>query len=142
MSRFPGWTEKDVLRLEHLEPKKTGKENKSKYRARQKEYKGIIYDSTLEARYAAELDYRLKANEIKEWERQVKFPLVVNNILICTYIIDFVITKNDGTKEYIEIKGFETKDWKIKKKLFTALFPGLNYSIIKSKWTNEKKSVI
>lgn len=84
-------------------------------------YDGVEYHSKLEARYAAELDLRVRAGEIAGWERQVRIPLVVNGIKICTYIIDFVEINNDGTKTYIEIKGAETSVWRLKWKLFNAV---------------------
>lgn len=125
--RFPGWTAKDIARLE-LKPEL---ELKSKYGARKKEYNGVVYASAFEAKYAAQLDWRKRAGDIKDWSAQVTFYLKVNEQLICKYIIDFVIIRNDDSKEYIETKGFETRDWKIKRKLFKALFPTLNYKVVK-----------
>lgn len=127
MTRFPGWTEQAVNKLA-IKPEL---EKISKYGARKKEYNGFIYASAFEAKYAAELDWRKRAGDVKDWNRQVTFNLTVNKILICKYIIDFVILHNDNSKEYIETKGFETRDWKIKRKLFKALYPELNYRVIK-----------
>lgn len=133
--RFPGWTEKEINKL----LLKNDLQKISKYGARKKEYNGIIYASAFEAKYAADLDWRKKAGDIKNWNGQVTFKLIVNNKLICKYIIDFVITHNDDTKEYIETKGFETRDWKIKRKLFQALFPGIKYKVVKKGFSNEKE---
>ena len=94
---------------------------KNKYGAIAKEYNGIIYHSKLEAQYAAELDLRLKAKEIKGWRRQVKISLDVNGFHICNYYIDFVIEHKDGTEEYVEVKGFQTEIWRLKWKLTEAL---------------------
>ena len=126
--RFPGWTEQAVNKLTI----KPGLEKLSKYGARKKEYNGVVYASAFEAKYAAQLDWRKRAGDIKDWQRQITFNLVVNKTLICKYIIDFVIINNDDSKEYIETKGFETRDWKIKRKLFKALFPQLNYKVVKN----------
>lgn len=127
--RFPGWTEQAVNKLV-IKPEL---EKVSKYGARKKEYNGTVYASAFEARYAAQLDWRKKAGDIKDWSSQVTFHLKVNEQLICKYIIDFVIIHNDNSKEYIETKGFETRDWKIKRKLFKALYPQLNYKVVKQK---------
>ncbi len=78
--------------------------------------------SKKEAGAARDLDLMIKAKEIKSWERQVRIPLDVNGYHICNYIIDFVVEHNDGTKEYLEIKGFETEVWRLKWKLFEALY--------------------
>lgn len=127
--RFPGWTEQAVNKLQL----KNEIEKPHKYGARKKEYNGTIYPSAFEAKYAAQLDWRKRAGDVKDWQRQITFNLTVNKILICKYIIDFVIIHNDDSKEYIETKGFETRDWKIKRKLFKALYPQLNYKVVKQK---------
>ena len=85
-------------------------------------YNGLRYDSKKEATKAYELDLMLKAKEIKNWERQKTIELRVNDYLICKYRIDFVIEHNDGTLEYLEIKGFATDLWRFKWKLFEALY--------------------
>ncbi len=106
----------------------------NKYGARTAQYGGVTYHSTAEAKYAQQLDLRLMAKEIKGWERQIRIPLKVNDYLIATYIIDFVIHHKDGTAEYLEIKGMETRDWRQKWKLFEALYadkPNVKLTVIK-----------
>jgi len=93
-----------------------------KYGNQSKTYNGITYHSKKEAKYAQDLDLRIRANDIKSWERQVKIDLRVKGIHICNYYIDFVITHNDGILEYVEVKGFETPEWRLKWKLFEAIF--------------------
>lgn len=82
-----------------------------------KEYNGRVYKSTLEAHTAETLDklgipweYEPKTLTIQEgfycpWQKR--------KVLDIEYIPDFVIGPI-----MIETKGFETPDWKIKKKLF------------------------
>lgn len=96
----------------------------SKYKSQSCNYNGILYHSKFEAGYAGELDLRKKANDIKDWERQVKISLDVNGFHIANYYVDFLIHHNDGLKEYVEVKGFETDTWKLKWKLFEALYSG------------------
>lgn len=93
-----------------------------KYKNVKQEHNGIVYHSKKEAGYAAELDLRKKAGDILEWERQVKISLDVNGFHICNYYIDFKVLHNDGTIEYVEVKGFETDEWRLKWKLFEALY--------------------
>ena len=90
--------------------------------ARKSIYNGKIYDSNFEAGFARELDLRKKAGDIKDWEQQVNLDLIVNGYKVCTYRIDFVVHHNDGTTEYIECKGYPTPVWRLKWKLFEALF--------------------
>lgn len=93
-----------------------------KYGNVEQEYDGITYHSKKEAMYAWELDIRKKAKDIKSWERQVKIELDVGKYHICNYYIDFVVHHNDGIKEFVEVKGFETEVWRLKWKLFEALY--------------------
>lgn len=101
-----------------------------KYHNIKTEYKGVKYDSRREAEYAMELDWRVKAKDIKSWKGQEKIPMIVNDKKICTYIIDFVIIHNDGSLEYVEVKGFKTAVWRLKYKLFEALYPELKKLIV------------
>lgn len=108
--------------------------NKTYYNtAKKSQYKGSIYDSKFEAGYAIELDQRLKAKEIKGWEKQVKIALDVNNFHICNYYVDFKITHKDDTVEFVETKGYPTPEWKLKWKLFEALYseiPGIILTVV------------
>ena len=79
-------------------------------------------DSKFEASKAQDLELLKKAGEIKDFTEQVKIPLVVNGFHICNYYIDFVVDHNDGETEYIETKGYATDVWKLKWKLFEALY--------------------
>lgn len=94
----------------------------NKYRAKSTEYNGVIYHSKLEASYAQELDLRIKAKDIKSWERQVKLDLRINDVHITNYYMDFVITHNNGEKEYVECKGMELPLWKLKWSILEATF--------------------
>lgn len=79
-------------------------------------------DSKFEAGKAQQLELMLKAGEIKAFREQVKIPLIVNDLIVCDYYIDFEIEHNDGTIEYCETKGYSTDVWKLKWKLFEALY--------------------
>lgn len=90
----------------------------SKYKNVRQTYKSFSYDSMAEANFAAYLDNRLKKKEIKNWERQKKIELFgENGTRICNYYIDFVVTELDDSITYIEVKGFKTAVWEIKRKL-------------------------
>lgn len=83
---------------------------------------GQKYDSKFEAGYGQELDLRKKAGDIKDYARQVKLDLSVNGYHICNYYIDFVVTNKDGSKDYVELKGLSMPVFRLKWKLFEALF--------------------
>jgi hypothetical protein len=80
------------------------------------------FDSKFEAGYERELSQRKKAGDIADYQCQVKIPLIVNGYVVADYWIDFVITHNDGTLEYVETKGRPGEVWKHKWKLFEALY--------------------
>jgi len=123
-----------------IKPQKKGRLGKKK----EGWYNGSRYDSRWEARYAQELDLRKKIGEIRDWSKQVTIQINVANINntpvltdetgislkskginyhhICNYRIDFVIELTDGSKEFVEIKGYRTELWTLKWKLFESLF--------------------
>jgi len=49
--------------------------------------------------------------------------------------MDFVVTHNDGSLEYVEVKGFQTEVWRLKWKIFEAIFnkehPDIILTIVK-----------
>lgn len=96
--------------------------SQNKYNAQSHIFNGVSYHSKKEAFYAAELEIRKKAGDISDWERQVKISLDVNGYHIANYYVDFRVTYPDGIIEYVEVKGFETPEWKLKWKLFEAIF--------------------
>lgn len=57
--------------------------------------------------------------------------LRVNGELICTYKIDFVEIDMKDNETWTEIKGFETPEWRLKWKLFDALYPERKKQVIK-----------
>ena len=106
----------------------------NKYGAKKTVFGGFKYDSKKEARYAQDLDLMLKAGEIKSVQRQVRIPLDVNGYHIANYYIDFLVTHKDDSLEYVEVKGFETEVWRLKWKLFEALYgslPNITLTVVK-----------
>ena len=104
---------------------------KSKYGNKSKTYNGRTYDSIREANHAEELDWRIKAGEIKEVIPQFKISLGINERHIANYYIDFKVILSDNDIEYHEVKGFETEIWRLKWKLTEALYPDYNLILIK-----------
>lgn len=95
----------------------------SKYNTIKTEVDGIIFASRLEARRYTELKLLERAGEITKLELQPKFLLEVNDILICTYIADFMYVEAAIQKIIVEdSKGMKTPVYQIKKKLMKAIF--------------------
>jgi len=95
----------------------------SKYKNIKVEVDGFKFDSKAEARYYGILKMRKLAGEL-DFERQVKYDLVVNGVLIGSYIADFVLNIK-GKKEVVDVKSAMTKKlpvYRIKKKLMLAVY--------------------
>ncbi len=93
-----------------------------KYHSEPSVYKEWRYHSRREAQHAFELDLRQRAGEIASWESQVEIPLKANGQRICAYRADFVVHHADGRCVIEEVKGFETAEWKLKRRLLEATF--------------------
>lgn len=126
----------DVL---ELNPGLTIAPKHNKFGNTRTEYNGVVYDSKAEADKARELDLLVKAGDIDFYLRQVNFPLPGG----INYRADFVTYKaqwiagppidrtHTWTIEVIEVKGFSTKEWKLKQKLFKQTYPNLTLRVEK-----------
>lgn len=99
----------------------------SKYRAKPTVIGGIRFDSKREAAYYTELKMRVIAGEILGFLRQVPIHLPGNII----YRADFLVYYPNGQSEIHEVKGHETRVWKMKKKLCAQFYPWLTIKVIK-----------
>jgi hypothetical protein len=104
----------------------------NKYKARRVTIGGETYDSKGEAMLAHEIAMMIRAGELVRVQRQVSIPLEVNDKLICTHRVDFMVELPGGGIEVWEFKGFETPEWKLKRKLFESLYPSIPYRVRKS----------
>ena len=91
---------------------------KSKYNAKKTKIDGQVFDSQKEAEFYNELNLRLKAGEINGFCLQPVFILADS----LKYKADFIIFNNDGTSEIVDTKGFKTKEYIVKKKVFEDKF--------------------
>lgn len=98
---------------------------KSKYKNETARYGDRIYHSRKEARYAAQLDWRMKAGEVREWKPQYKIDIRLKGVHICNYYIDFKVWLSDGSIELVEVKGPQTEVWRLKWRLTKALIEEL-----------------
>ncbi|AYC30019.1 DUF1064 domain-containing protein [Paenisporosarcina cavernae] len=101
----------------------------SKYNNRKVVVDDITFDSAAEAKYYEELKMRQKEEKIlffrlqPRYEIQPKFEKGSKKFKAITYVADFEIHHLDGSIEVVDIKGMETTDFKIKKKMFEYKFP-------------------
>jgi hypothetical protein len=95
------------------------KTKSSKFNNVKVEIDGHTFDSIKEGEFYGSLKIKKKAGLIKDFKIQVQYDIMVNNIHIAYYYLDFLIENNDGSFEYIDIKG---KDSKTKKFIKTGVF--------------------
>jgi hypothetical protein len=96
-----------------------------KYRNVRTTIDGIVFDSKREAERYNTLRLLTLAGKIRDLQTKVpacKFPLHVNNHLICHYVADFLYYDVETQQRVVEdTKGFRTRDYKLKKKLMKAI---------------------
>ena len=89
---------------------------------------GIRFASKKEALHYLDLLFLEKADQLRDLELQPKFALVVNNKKICSYVADFqYVDCESGKTIVVDTKGHKTPEYKIKSKLFRALYPELEH---------------
>lgn len=86
----------------------------NKYGAVKTTVNGITFDSKAEAAFYGYLLPLQKIGRIEKIELQKTFTLYAG----IKYRADFVITMKGGDVRYIDIKGVETANFKLKRKLF------------------------
>jgi len=99
--------------------KVVNKTKSSKFNNVKSEIDGHTFDSNKEAEFYGSLKIKKNAGLIKDFSMQVQYDILVNNIHIAYYYLDFKIENNDGSFEYIDIKG---KDKKSNKFIKTGVF--------------------
>lgn len=106
--------------------------SRSKYGNKKTVLDGIRFDSKAEAAYYAQLKMREKAGEVTAVELQRPFPLLSpTGELMATYKADFAFWDNrEGRFRVIDVKGFETKEFRLKRKMMRGLL-GIEVEIVK-----------
>lgn len=90
-----------------------------KYGAKAVVVDGIRFDSIKEARYYSELKLRVRAGEVVTFLRQVPIHLPGQTRLV----VDFLEFHADGTAHFVDTKGVQTPEFKLKKRQVEDLYP-------------------
>lgn len=107
----------------------TKRSKRSKYGNRKVDLDGHTFDSQMEARYYQQLKWLKQAKQIKDFKLQPRFTLLEafekdgEKHRKIEYVADFKVEHLDGSVEIVDVKGHETKDFLIKKKLFHYRYP-------------------
>ncbi len=88
------------------------------------------FDSKKEAEFAAQLELLRKATDhdvrVADVKRQVRYELIPQQLdkrtgkvaeRACGYLADFVVTRASGKVDVIDVKGYKTAEYVIKRKL-------------------------
>jgi len=122
--------EYELMQMEKKENKTST--NKNKYNNKKPIVDGIKFDSKKEARFYQNLKLLKAAGEVKDFELQPNFVLLEKDKDRVTgrgikYIADFKITYSNGSVEVVDVKGYKTQVYKIKKKLLLKKYPDINF---------------
>lgn len=79
----------------------------------------IRFSSKKEAKYYVDLKCRQASGEVLFFLRQTPFHLPGN----VKYLCDFTVFKSNGDVEFVDVKGFETEIFKLKRKQVEAIYP-------------------
>lgn len=110
----------------------------NKYKNKKVQIDMYVFDSIAESRRYKELALLEKAGEIENLQLQPKFLLQESfkkngkTYRKIEYIADFMYEEK-GQVIVEDVKGMETKEFKIKRKLFEYKYPSLELRIIKMK---------
>lgn len=113
-----------------------GRSGRRKYGNQPITVDGHRFDSKAEAAYYAELKIRLDAGEIDKLELQPEFELLPSftrngkKERAITYRADFSWIE-DGNRVVVDVKGAETKVFKMKRKMLLYFYPQIDFRIVK-----------
>jgi hypothetical protein len=101
---------------------------KSKYKSKKVEVDGIKFDSKLESEYYKLLQEKVQNGEIAGFRLQPRYLLQApfkkngKHYRKVEYVADFEVLHLDGAIEVVDVKGYETKEFAIKRKWFERLY--------------------
>ncbi|NTG48603.1 DUF1064 domain-containing protein [Agrobacterium rhizogenes] len=97
---------------------------RNKYGAKPTVVDGITFDSKREAEVYSDLKLLERAGRISGFERQRKFNLIVNGVIVGTAKIDFAFIDHDqdGRFRVVDVKGVVTREFKRTQKIIRAAY--------------------
>lgn len=100
----------------------------TKYGAKKVEVDNIRFDSKAEALYYQQLKLRKRAGEVMDFYLQPEFIILDGytykgkKVRPIKYRADFKVYHANGVVEVVDVKGFKTKDYGLKRKMFLARY--------------------
>lgn len=106
----------------------------SKYRNKITVIDGIRFQSLAEAARYQELTLLQCVGAISKLKMQTPFPVYINGALICHYYADFSYLEENKPELIAEdVKGVETAVFKLKWKLVKALYPKVDFRLLRAR---------
>jgi hypothetical protein len=95
---------------------------------------GYYFDSKAEARHYAQLRLAEEMGDISELQVHPRYKVAdaPNGETDVYYEADFAYRTREGKLVVVDVKGFETQAWKIKRKLFMTRYPELELVVVKA----------
>ena len=92
---------------------------------------GHNHKSTGEAGHCDRAELRRIGGEFKSFKVEVRYDLEVRGVKVCTHAPDFTMFPTDNPLNFWveEWKGHETAMWRLKKKMFNAMYPKVEYLV-------------
>jgi Protein of unknown function (DUF1064) len=113
----------------------------SKYGNARTRYAGQWFDSRGEAEYARRLDRLKAAGAIRDWRRGEPWVLLASPTGRrrdgITYRPDFEVWGPAGELRAVDYKGYVTREFRLKAKLWKAVYPGVPLVVVRpdgSEW--------
>ncbi|MEK4883452.1 DUF1064 domain-containing protein [Bacillus sp. FSL W8-0223] len=101
----------------------------TKYKSKKVEIDGHVFDSKIEARYYEQLKWLQEHNQILFFRLQPRYLLQEafkkngRTFRKIEYVADFEVHHLDGSIEVVDVKGYETEAFRLKRKLFEKKYP-------------------
>lgn len=97
-----------------------------KFKAKSVKEDGHHFPSTLEWKYFKHLELLQKSGEVLFFLRQVPIHLPGG----VKYVVDYLVFTASGEVRFVDVKGMETSEFLLKKKIVEDLYP-FNIDIVK-----------
>ena len=97
-----------------------------KYGAVRTKDAGRTYASKAEARFASRLRMLQAAGEVLMFLEQTTLRLPGGT----RYVVDFVVFHQDGTIRWIDVKGYQTETFRVKKREVEAAYPHIEIEVV------------
>lgn len=112
---------------------------RNKFGRKKQMINGIMFDSIAESDYYLYLLSLQQSGVVRHFEMQQPFQLQPayekygKKVRPIEYVADFVVYYTDRSVEVIDVKGFQTRDSRMKQKMFDYVYPNLTLKMMVQK---------